>query len=137
MGRARAEALRLFEQWTASLLTSCPDADGQVKRVLRRFALCAAAGVLARDRAGVLPETLDAGMSITFLPSFLDGRARRGRSLGRRRHSGADTAFHCAARHKPFQDLNTEQAYGVIHRVGFRKKGDDGRTEYIILPESF
>lgn len=135
--RSRAEALRLLEQWTASLLTSCPDADGQVKRVARRFALCAAAGILARDRAGVLPETLDAGMSVTAcFRSWLEERGGAGAS--------EDAAIlaqvrlfieqHGASR---FQDLNTEQTHGVINRVGFRKKGDDGRTEYIILPESF
>ena len=35
-----------------------------------------------------------------------------------------------------FQDMDTEQGT-CINRVGFRQKRPDGRTEYLILPESF
>ena len=35
-----------------------------------------------------------------------------------------------------FQDMDTN-ATTCIGRVGFRQKGMDGRTEYLILPESF
>ena len=133
---SRREALALVEQWTASLLTACPDADGQVKRVARRFALGAAAGILARDRAGILPEAMDAGMAVTAcFRSWLEERGGAGAS--------EDAAIlaqvrlfieqHGASR---FQDMDTEQTHGVINRVGFRRKAGD-TTEFLILPESF
>ena len=133
---SRREALALVERWTASLLTACPDADGQVKRVARRFALCIAAGILARDRAGVLPESMDTGMMSVnaCFRSWLEERGGAGAS--------EDAAIlaqvrlfieqHGASR---FQDLNTEQA-NCINRAGFRRKAD-GMTEYIVLSEVF
>lgn len=132
---SRREALALVERWTASLLTACPDSDGQVKRVARRFALCVAAGLLARDRAGVLPEEMDVGMAVTAcFRSWLEERGGAGAS--------EDAAIlaqvrlfieqHGASR---FQDMDTEQA-NCINRVGFRRKAGD-MTEYLILPESF
>ena len=133
---SRREALALVERWTASLLTACPDADGQVKRVARRFALCAAAGVLARDRAGILPEAMDAGMAVTAcFRSWLEERGGAGASEDAAILAQARLFIeqHGASR---FQDLDTQQA-SCVNRVGFRKKGDDGRTEYLILPESF
>ncbi|WP_300806979.1 DUF927 domain-containing protein [uncultured Desulfovibrio sp.] len=133
---SRREALALVERWTASLLTACPDADGQVKRVARRFALCIAAGVLARDRAGILPEIMDAGMAVTAcFRSWLEERGGAGAS--------EDAAILAQVRlfleqHgvSRFQDMDTEQTHGVINRVGFRRKAGD-TTEYLILPESF
>ena len=130
------EALALVERWTGSLLTACPDADGQVKRVARRFALGAAAGILARDRAGVLPENMDVGMAVNAcFKAWLEERGGAGAS--------EDAAIlaqvrlfieqHGASR---FQDMDTEQTHGVINRVGFRRKAD-GMTEYIILSEAF
>ena len=136
MEASRREALALVERWTASLLTACPDSDGQVKRVARRFALCVAAGLLARDRAGVLPEEMDVGMAVTAcFRSWLEERGGAGAS--------EDAAIltqvrlfieqHGVSR---FQDMDTEQTHGVINRVGFRRKAGDV-TEYLILPESF
>lgn len=134
---SRREALALVEKWTASLLTACPDADGQVKRVARRFALCAAAGILARDRAGVLPESMDVAMSVNAaFKAWLNERGGAGAS--------EDAAIlaqvrlfieqHGASR---FQDMDTEQTHGVINRAGFRQKRTDGVTEYIVLSEVF
>lgn len=134
---SRREALALVERWTASLLTACPDADGQVKRVARRFALCIAAGILARDRAGVLPESMDTGMMSVnaCFRSWLEERGGAGAS--------EDAAILAQVRlfleqHgvSRFQDMDTEQTHGVINRVGFRRKAGD-TTEYLILPESF
>ena len=136
MEASRREALALVERWTASLLAACPDAGGQVKRVARRFALGAAAGILARDRAGVLPKHMDVGMAVNAcFTAWLEERGGAGAS--------EDAAIlaqvrlfieqHGASR---FQDLDTEQAYGVINRVGFRRNAD-GMTEYIMLSEVF
>ncbi|WP_300708601.1 DUF927 domain-containing protein [uncultured Desulfovibrio sp.] len=115
----------------------CPaDADGQVRRAAQRFALCAVAGNLAQ-LAGVIPMELDhVGSVETCFHDWLDMRGGAG--------PAEDAAIlqqvrlfieqHGASR---FQDLDTEQAHGVINRAGFRGRGRDGRTEYFVLPESF
>lgn len=114
----------------------CPaGADGQVRRVAQRFALCGIAGEMARQ-AGILPGDFDArGCAEQCFQDWLTARGGAGAS--------EDTAIlstvrlfieqHGASR---FQDMGTGGAT-CIHRVGFRQKGTDGRTEYLILPESF
>ena len=115
----------------------CPaDADGQVRRAAQRFALCAVAGDMARQ-AGLLPESFDAPACVDAC--FRDWLAVRGGA-----GSAEDAAIlqqvrlfveqHGASR---FQDLNTEQTFGVLNRVGFRQRSADGGTEYFILPEAF
>ena len=115
----------------------CPaDADGQVRRAAQRFALCAVAGNLAR-LAGVIPMELDPVGSVENC--FRDWLAARGGA-----GPAEDAAIlaqvrlfieqHGASR---FQDMDTEQAHGVIKRAGFRARGRDGRTEYLVLPEVF
>ncbi|HJA78199.1 MAG TPA: DUF927 domain-containing protein [Candidatus Desulfovibrio intestinavium] len=115
----------------------CPaDADGQVRRVAQRFALVDVAGNLAQ-LAGVIPMELDPKGSVEAC--FRDWLAVRGGA-----GAAEDTAIlrqvrlfleqHGASR---FQDLDTEQGHGVINRAGFRGRGRDGRTEYLILPEAF
>ena len=133
--KARGDAMQLCSVWTEALLTSCPDADGQVKRVARRFALCIAAGHLARE-AGVLPSDLDVVEDVkNCFFSWINERGGAGAS-----EDGAILAQvrlfleqHGASR---FQDVDTEQRYGVSNRAGFRRKVD-GMTEYAVLPEVF
>ena len=115
----------------------CPaDADGQVRRAAQRFALCAVAGDMARQ-AGILPESFDApGCVETCFRDWLAARGGAG--------PAEDAAIlqqvrlfveqHGAGR---FQDLDTEQAFGVLNRVGFRQRSADGGTEYLVLPEAF
>lgn len=109
-------------------------ADGQVRRVAMRFALCGMAGTLA-IRLGILPATLDVLNCIEIC--FRDWLTARGGT-----GASEDTAIlstvrlfierHGASR---FQDLDTQMST-CINRVGFQRTRN-GTTEYLILPESF
>ena len=109
-------------------------ADGQVRRVAMRFALCGMAGMLAL-RLGILPEKLDVLNCIEIC--FRDWLTARGGT-----GASEDTAIlstvrlfierHGASR---FQDLDTQMST-CINRVGFQRTRN-GTTEYLILPESF
>ena len=114
----------------------CPqDADGQVKRVAKRFLLAALAGELATEW-GLLPW--EPGDSLQAAKVCFDAW------LGQRGGTGAheDTAIlsqvklfieqHGSSR---FQDLDRPEAT-CINRAGFRRSQDD-QTTYYILPESF
>ena len=114
----------------------CPaEADGQVRRVAQRFALCAVAGEVARQ-AAILPDYFQA---VTCAEQcFTDWLAARG-GAGASEDAAILAAIrlfieqHGASR---FQDMDSN-ATTCIGRVGFRQKCADGRTEYLILPESF
>jgi uncharacterized protein (DUF927 family) len=114
-----------------------PGADGQVSRVLGRFALVAAAGELGAV-LGVLP--------------WPRGEAERAAVacfkawLGRRGGVGAGEvlaglaqvrAFFEAHGSSRFEDLGADTERPVINRAGYRKKGLDGRTRFLVLPEAF
>ena len=109
-------------------------ADGQVRRVAMRFALCGMAGMLAL-RLGILPEKLDVLDCIEIC--FRDWLTARG-GIGASQDAAILSTVrlfieqHGASR---FQDLDTQMST-CINRVGFRRKVN-GRTEYIVLPESF
>lgn len=109
-------------------------ADGQVRRVAQRFALCGLAGGLAAQM-GILPADFDApGCAERCFHDWLTARGGIGAS--------EDTAIlttvrlfieqHGASR---FQDLDTQMST-CVNRVGFRRNVR-GVTEYIVLPESF
>ena len=114
----------------------CPaDADGQVRRVAQRFALCGVAGEMARQE-GILPDSFDArGCAEQCFKDWLAARGGAGASEDAAILSTVRLFIeqHGASR---FQDLATGGAT-CINRVGFRQMGTDGRTEYMILPESF
>ncbi|WP_337382466.1 DUF927 domain-containing protein [Desulfovibrio sp.] len=110
------------------------DADGQVRRVAQRFALCNLAGELA-VRKGILPAGFNSLQCVETC--FRDWLAARGGT------GASEDAFilsavrlfieqHGASR---FQDLDTQMST-CPNRVGFRRKVN-GETEYIVLPESF
>lgn len=114
----------------------CPiHADGQVRRVAQRFALCTVAGDMARQ-AGILPGDFDARACVE--QCFTDWLAARG---GAGASEDADILAtvrlfieqYGASR---FQDINNPSAITCNHRVGFRQRYN-GRTEYVVLPESF
>lgn len=134
------------EEATASMLlvlqneleAFCPaKADGQVKRVARRFLLCAIAGEMAAEW-GLLPwrqgEAL--GAMQTCFAAWLADRGGVG--------AAEDTAileqvFHFLEQHgsSRFQDLDAKNPYGLcINRAGYRRQYGQG-MEYLILPESF
>ena len=109
-------------------------ADGQVRRVAQRFALCGLAGGLA-VQMGILPSDFDApGCAERCFHDWLTARGGIGAS--------EDAAILAAVRlfieqhgASRFQDLNTQMST-CVNRVGFRRNVR-GVTEYIVLPESF
>ena len=109
-------------------------ADGQVRRVAQRFALCGLAGGLA-VQMGILPADFDAtGCAERCFHDWLTARGGIGAS--------EDTAILAAVRlfieqhgASRFQDLDTQMST-CVNRVGFRRNVR-GVTEYIVLPESF
>lgn len=109
-------------------------ADGQVRRVAQRFALCGLAGGLAMQM-GILPRDFDApGCAERCFHDWLAARGGIGAS--------EDTAILAVVRlfieqHEAsrFQDLD-RLADTCPNRVGFRRTRSS-ITEYLILPESF
>jgi putative DNA primase/helicase len=114
----------------------CPaDADGQVKRVARRFLLCAVAGEMASGW-GLLPWEKGEALA-PVRKCFEAWLAARG-GIG----AAEDSAilhqvelFIEAHGQSRFQDMDKPDAV-CISRVGFRA-ADSGKTTYFILPESF
>jgi putative DNA primase/helicase len=110
-------------------------ADGQVRRVAQRFALCGLAGGLAAQME-ILPPDFDApGCAECCFHDWLAARGGIGAS--------EDAAILAAVRlfieqhgASRFQDLDTQMST-CVNRVGFRRKSEGGCTEFIILPESF
>lgn len=115
----------------------CPaNADGQVKRVALRFAVCAAAESLAEDW-GIVPwkpgTAFDAAEQCFAV--WLRNRGGAGASEDAAVESTTRLFMeqHGASR---FQDMDNP-AITCINRVGFRRNIEDGRTEYLVLPEAF
>ncbi len=110
------------------------EADGQVRRVARRFALCCLAGSLAMN-FGILPPEFDAvGCVETCFNAWITQRGGIGAS--------EDAAILATVRlfieqhgMSRFQDMD-RCVDTCVNRVGFRREAH-GVTEYIILPESF
>lgn len=110
-------------------------ADGQVRRVAQRFALCGLAGGLAAQMK-ILPPDFDApGCAERCFHDWLAARGGIGAS--------EDAAILAAVRlfieqhgASRFQDMDTQMST-CVNRVGFRRKSEGGCTEFIILPESF
>ena len=109
-------------------------ADGQVRRVAQRFALCGLAGGLAAQME-ILPPDFDApGCAERCFHDWLTARGGIGAS--------EDAAILAAVRlfieqhgASRFQDMDTQMAT-CLNRVGFRRTRNS-TTEYLILPESF
>lgn len=143
-GRAFLEAITDGTTTTVDIRASvadvtdriCPaNADGQVRRVALRFAVCAVAGHCA-VAAGILPATIDPAEAVTRC--FTDWLTARGGT-----GAAEDTAILAAVRlfleqHGAgrFEDMDAQAASRVLNRVGF-KRAEGGRIEFIILPESF
>lgn len=116
------------------LAANVPDkADGQVRRVAKRFALTAAAGELARH-FGVLPwpegeATRAAGAC------FAAWLARRG-SHGSAEAEEAEQRFrHFLAQHGASRFETIGGAERVQNRVGWRTREEGGPWRYYIAPE--
>jgi putative DNA primase/helicase len=112
------------------------NADGQVLRVLNRFALVAAAGTLATELnvTGWTEEDAFWAARICF-ESWLKNRgglsAQEGQEVLRQVRRYLEQ--HGDSRFTPFDSTDTQK---TINRSGYRKQVDEG-THYFVLPESF
>jgi putative DNA primase/helicase len=114
-------------------------ADGQVSRVAARFALVAAAGELAID-LGLLPwphGEADNAAAICF-SAWIDqrggvGSAEKDAGLAQVR---AFIEAHGASRFTDLSIGDGQNSFAVTtNRVGFRRKTESGRWQYLVLPE--
>ena len=124
---------------------NCPaGADGQVSRVAARFGLVAAGGEMA-TAFGVLPwEPGEATKAAARC--FADWLALRGGVEPAEERDAIATVrrfieLHGASRFEGMGDLAPRDGSGfttdqrVVNRIGFRRRGEDGAIEYLILPE--
>ena len=112
-----------------------PNADGQVRRVARRFLLCAAAGEMAADW-GILPW--EKGDSLKAVRTCFDAwLALRGGVGAAEDAAIVEQVLLYLEQHgqSRFQDVEKPDAV-CLNRVGFRRAVNSG-TEFYILPESF
>lgn len=113
-----------------------PNADGQVLRVLNRFALVAAAGTLATEM-GITGWTIEDPVwaAKKCFEAWLQSRggvtAQEGQEI--LRHVRHYLEQHGDSR---FSAIGEEDAYKTINRVGY-KKWVDGSLHFYIFPESF
>ncbi|MBC7907619.1 MAG: DUF927 domain-containing protein [Rhodospirillaceae bacterium] len=133
---ALADALSAEKaEWLAHHLPA--GADGQVSRVASRFALAAAAGQLATD-IGICPwpEGEAARAAAVCFRAWLD---RRGGVGAAETEAGLSQvrAFIEAHGVSRFQPIGSETDTRILHRAGFRRLGDGGRWEYLVLPETW
>ena len=116
-----------------------PDkAASEVGRVAARFALVALAGEAAREVTGWQERAAYKAAGVLFK----EWLAERGTS------GGSDAAqvvaqvlafieAHGASRFQWLNAVNPDDAARVINRAGFKRRGDDHATEYLVLPETF
>lgn len=117
-----------------------PNADGQVSRVAARFALVAAAGQIAID-AGILPwPDGEAGRAAaTCFKAWINMRGGAGAAEAEDGVSQvrAFIEAHGMSRLSPIRDDYDADESKTINRVGFRRKDDLGRWEYLIMSQSW
>ncbi|MBI1209657.1 MAG: DUF927 domain-containing protein [Azospirillum sp.] len=115
-------------------------ADGQVARVAARFGLVAAAGELA-SAIGILPWPAHEAerAAATCFRAWIDARGGNGPAevaAGIGQVRGFLEAHGMSRFQAVWSDDDTDNR-PVISRVGFRRKADDGRWEYFVMPEGF
>lgn len=121
-----------------------PFADGQVRRVLARFGLVAAAGELATQFGIVRWQPLEAARAAA--KCFSDWlEARGGAEPAEEREALAAVRrfieLHGSSRFEPMGELAPKDSFGnpvetrIVDRAGFRRRDKAGGTEYIVLPE--
>jgi uncharacterized protein (DUF927 family) len=113
------------------------DASGQVRSVCSRFALVAAAGSLATafGITGWPDDEADRAAAACFRAWL----ARRGSAGDHDIEAGirqviAYIEAHGSSRFEAAWEKSPER---VINRAGFRRRGDDGRWEYMVLPQQW
>ena len=129
--------------------THCPtDADGQVKRALRRFAHVAASGELAAE-LGILPwKPAEASKAaLVCFEAWLDNRGGKGAAEEREAlkqirayfEKYGNSRFELVAENglSTFASLGMEKSYETPNRAGYRYEDSYGDSEYWVLPEVF
>lgn len=131
-------AVKLLEKFSDEFLTAFVPvgADGQVRRVAKRFALVAAAGELATcfDITGWSPgDALAAARSC-----FLDWLCSRGGIGSQEEHEILSSVrrFFEQNGESQFTPWDAPQEHKTIKRTGFRKL-DGGEVEFFVFPETF
>lgn len=114
-----------------------PKASGEVFRVAEKFALVGTGGFLA-TKAGLTDWQNGEVKSVTIrlFNEWLDRRGGIGAfdvSEGCRRIIAAIDK----RAHSDFQDLDDEIKLKPQTRIGYKRRGDDGRTEFIFTSEQF
>ncbi|MFZ5811905.1 MAG: DUF927 domain-containing protein [Thermodesulfobacteriota bacterium] len=113
-----------------------PAADGQVRRVLERFALAAAAGELgAGIRVLPWPKGEAAGAALACFNAWLVERGGAGAAEAQAAIARV-RAFIEAHGSSRFEDFDGGENQKIINRVGFRQRAE-GQTRYCIFPEAF
>ena len=109
-------------------------ASSEVSRAASRFALVAAAGESAQEITH-WPEGEAIQAAAVMFKAWLDGRGTKGSSDidSAVRQVRAFIEAHGSSR---FQAEDDKQGK-IINRVGFKRKDDLGKTEYLVLPEAF
>ena len=136
---ALADALNLEKAtWLAHHLPA--GADGQVSRVAARFALAAAAGEMATE-VGILPwpEGEASRAAAICFRAWLDQRGGVGSA---ETEAGllqvrAFIEAHGMSRFSPIGADCPDGDPKTINRAGFRRKNEEGRWEYLVLPEAW
>jgi len=115
------------------------DADGQVKRIAKRFALVACGGELA-SQFGITgwQEGVASEAALTMFKRWLDDRGNSGKSEGHKLVAQVRQFFenHSESRFSLLKPDAHDNSRPVSQRVGFKHQGTDG-DEYYVLPESF
>jgi uncharacterized protein (DUF927 family) len=113
------------------------NANGQVERVARRFALVAVAGELATAYGLTGWQEGEATHAAhkcfaTWLDTFGGAGNHEERAIQAQVRSFFEA--HGASR---FEDIHADGTQRILNRVGFYRLGDDGRREYLVPPEAF
>ena len=122
------------------------DADGQVRRVAARFGLIGSAGEMS-TAIGLLPWP-EGEATRAAQHCFRDWLRARGGSGAAEDTTGIATVrrfieMHGSSRFEAIGELAPRSSSGELidqrihNRVGFRRKGDNGGTEYLVLPEAW
>lgn len=135
MGQAETERT-VSELITSWLKDNVPnDADGQVKRAARRFALVAASGEIA-IKAKILPW-LSGSSNEAAIRCFQDWLNARGGTQSHEVQEGIKDILDFIDRFGNSRFVNTDYPEEkVIDRAGFRRKIPHGEWEYLFFPNT-
>lgn len=115
------------------------DADGQVKRIAKRFGLVACGGELA-SHFGITgwQEGVASEAAATMFKRWLDDRGNSGRSEEHKLIAQVRQFFenYSETRFAPLRPSDRDNTRSVNQRFGYKHPGSEGE-EFYVLPESF